>query len=138
VIRNRFPEIGEQGDQEPVNCGPKISSDSISTNSYDMKIVYHDWNRAVKRSDDIFGPVLRYKRHELDSRSTNYPVWLLWRLFSERLWLVLRIRASRHQIPHGLPAHDPALAFCAGYETPSFSFCWFPLAILKMRHRLIK
>jgi len=36
--------------------------------------------------------------------------------FSERLWLVLRIRASRHQIPHRLPAHDPVLASCI--ETP--------------------
>ena len=85
MIGNRFPEIGEQVDQEPVNCGPKVSSDSISPNSYDMKndmkIVYHDWDRAVKRSDDIFGSVLRYKRHELDSCSTNYPAWLPWRLF---------------------------------------------------------
>ena len=24
---------------------------------------------------------------------------------------ILRMRASRHQIPHRLPAHDPALAF---------------------------
>ena len=93
------------------------SSNSISTNSYDIKIVYHDWDRAGKRSDDIFGSVLSYKRHELDSCSTDYPVWLL--LLpkgSERLWLVLRIRASRHQIPHGLTAHEQVLAFCI--ETP--------------------
>ena|GEM_PF-6438102 len=25
---------------------------------------------------------------------------------------ILRMGASRHQIPHRLPAHDPALAFC--------------------------
>ncbi|PXF55973.1 MAG: hypothetical protein C4B57_00520 [Deltaproteobacteria bacterium] len=59
--------------------GPKSPSDSISTNSYNMKIVYHDWDRAVKRSDDFW--ILRYKRHELDSCSTDYPVWLLWCLF---------------------------------------------------------
>jgi hypothetical protein len=39
VIGNRFPGIGEQVDQEPVNRGPKISSDSISTNSYNIKRV---------------------------------------------------------------------------------------------------
>ena len=56
-------------------------------NSYNMKIVYHDWDRAVKRSDDIFGSVLRYKRHELDSCSTNYPAWLLWRLFQLKIMI---------------------------------------------------
>jgi hypothetical protein len=54
VIGNHFPGIGEQGDQEPVNCGPKISSNSISPNSYNMKLVYHDWDRAVKRSNRLF------------------------------------------------------------------------------------
>jgi hypothetical protein len=81
-----------------------------------MKIVYHDWDRAVKRSDDIFGSVLRYKRHELDSCSTDYPVWLLCAFFSERLWLVLRIRVSRRQNLHGQLAHTQVLAFCI--ETP--------------------
>jgi hypothetical protein len=52
VIGNRFSGIGEQVDQEPVNCGPKISSNSISPNSYNMKLVYYDWDWAVKRSDD--------------------------------------------------------------------------------------
>ena len=89
VIGNRFPEIGEQVDQWTLNCGPKISSDSISTNSYNMKLVYHDWDRAVKKSDDIFGSVLRYKRHELDSCSTGYPVWLLWRLFQWKFMVEL-------------------------------------------------
>ena len=83
--RKSLPGIGEQVDQEPVNCGSKISSNSISTNSYDIKIVYHDWDRAVKRSDNIFGSVLRYKRHELDSCGTDYPAWLLWRLFQWRV-----------------------------------------------------
>jgi len=53
VIGNRFPWIGEQVDQELVNCGPKISSDSISPNSYNMKLVYHDRDRAVKRSNVV-------------------------------------------------------------------------------------
>ena len=69
---------------------PKISSDSISTNSYDMKIVYHYWDRAVKRSGDIFGSVLRDKRHELDSCITDYPVWLPWRLFDPHLRAAFR------------------------------------------------
>jgi hypothetical protein len=63
VIGNRFqglgdrkslPGIGKQVDQEPVNCRSKISSDSISPNSYSMKIVYHDWDRTVKRSNRLF------------------------------------------------------------------------------------
>ena len=46
------------------------SSNSISPNSYDMKIVYHDQDWPVKRSDDIFALVLRYKRLEIE---TPYP-----------------------------------------------------------------
>jgi len=45
--------------------------------------------------------------------------------FSERLWLVLRIQASHHHIPHGLLAHTQALAFCI--ETPYNSFWGFTL-----------
>jgi len=44
---------GEQVDQEPVNCGHISFSDSISANSYNIRIVYHDWDRTVKRSDDF-------------------------------------------------------------------------------------
>ncbi len=35
---------------------------------------------------------------------------------NEGLIPILRTGASRHQIPHRLPTHDPVLAFCI--ETP--------------------
>ena len=42
ALGNRFSGIGEQVDHEPVNCRHINSSNSISTNSYNMKFMYHD------------------------------------------------------------------------------------------------